>query len=218
MGPKFGRKFTFLAENAVQNAMTTIPIPDSGEPVRARLYDATESSHAALDAKLVPLFDQGLKGYCEFLRISAQGVLTLERALEEAAVGAILPDWAERSRTKALHADMASLGIAPPPVMDVRLPRDEAYLYGVLYVLEGSRVGGKLLARRIDESADSRIRAATQYLRQGEGVDMWRTFLARLEASEAVKAAPDRAIRGARAAFAAFDPGIGSIPRPLTGR
>lgn len=184
--------------------MTTPPIP--GEPMRARLRAATENSHAALDAKLEPLFDRGAKGYSEFLRISARGVLPLERALEEAGVGMILPDWALRSRASALRKDMAELGIPAPPSEDVRLPSDEAYLFGILYVLEGSRLGAKLLTQRVDVSGDERMRAASRYLRHGEGVDLWQTFLERLEANRSVRAAPDRAIKGALAAFAAFDP------------
>ncbi|MGE0094089.1 MAG: biliverdin-producing heme oxygenase [Alphaproteobacteria bacterium] len=182
--------------------------------MRARLYAATESSHVALDAKLVSLFDQGPDGYAEFLRMSAQGVLTLERGLEAAGIAATLPDWALRARAASLLTDMTALGVAVPPMLDVRLPREEAYLYGVLYVLEMSRLGAKRLARRVEDMADARIRAANRYLNHGEGMDLWQTFHERLEASQAVRAAPDRAIKGALAAFAAFDPGLGSAPQP----
>lgn len=187
---------------------------NSDETILARLRAATETSHAALNAKLTPLFDQGLKGYAEFLWISAQGVLTLERALEAAGVATILPDWASRSRAAALRADMTALGIAGPPAMDVQLPREEAYLYGVLYALECARPGARLLAWRVDVSEDARIRAASRYLHHGEEMDLWRTFLDLLETSAAVKAAPEQTVKGARGAFAAFSPGLGSTPRP----
>jgi heme oxygenase (biliverdin-IX-beta and delta-forming) len=187
---------------------------DSDETVRASLHAATEASQVALDTKLAPLFDQGLSGYAEFLWISAQGVLTLERGLEAAGVAAFLPDWPSRARAAALLSDMAAVGVAVPPAMEVRLPREEAYLYGILYALESTRLGAKLLVQRVDESGDDRIRAASRYLRHGEGMDLWRTFLERLEASRGAHATPDRAIRGALAAFATFDPSLSSAPCP----
>ncbi len=185
--------------------------------MRARLRAATENTHDALDAKMAALFDKGLPGYREFLLLSAGAVLSLEAALETAGVAAILPDWSERSRGAALRADLAALGIAVPPVMAIRLPREEAYLFGVLYVLEASRPDAKRLAARAEANADPRVRDAVAYLRHGEGQDLWQSFLERLESSKAVRDAPDRAIRGALATFAAFDPGSGSVPRPPSG-
>jgi len=186
--------------------------------MRARLRAATETSHDALDAKMAAMLDRGSSGYVEFLRVSAQAVLPLEEALKAAGVASILPDWRERSRGAALRADLAALGVIAPPAMAVRLPREEAYLLGVLYTLEGSRLGAKLLAGRVEAAADASMRNAVQYLRHGEGRDFWQTFLVRLEASQAARDAPDRAIRGALATFAAFDPGTGSVPRPPSGK
>jgi heme oxygenase len=77
----------------------------------------------------------------------------------------------------------------------------------MLYVLEGSRLGGRLLLRRTLANPDPQVRSATRYLGHGGGRDLWRPFLEQLEASTAVAAAPDTAIAGAREAFALFIPG-----------
>jgi heme oxygenase len=77
----------------------------------------------------------------------------------------------------------------------------------MLYVLEGSRLGGKLLLRRALADPDPRIRAATRYLAHGDGSGLWQAFLERLEASAAVARSHDAAIAGAREAFALFAPG-----------
>jgi heme oxygenase (biliverdin-IX-beta and delta-forming) len=71
-------------------------------------------------------------------------------------------------------------------------------------VLEGSRLGGKLLLRRALGHPDVRVRAATRYLSHGAGRNLWSSFLVHLEASSAVVTAPDEAVAGARAAFALF--------------
>ena len=82
---------------------------------------------------------------------------------------------------------------------------DEAEAFGVLYVLEGSRLGGRILAKRASESADAKVRSATRYFRHAEKAGHWQSFLARLEKSDAVRAAPERAGAAALAAFAAFE-------------
>ena len=82
--------------------------------------------------------------------------------------------------------------------------RWRGFLFGVLYVLEGSRLGARLLTRQILASGDPHLRRATRYLRHGEGKPFWQTFLARLESSIAVRRSPERAVAGAVAAFACF--------------
>lgn len=77
----------------------------------------------------------------------------------------------------------------------------------MLYVLEGSRLGGKLLLRRALANPDRQMRSATRYLGHGDGRDLWRFFLERLEASPTVASAPDAAVAGARDAFSLFAAG-----------
>ena len=126
----------------------------------------------------------------------------------------LLPDWNERSRSAALDADLAELGIPCPPVATAPRLDGEAFLFGVLYVLEGSRLGARLLTRQILANGDPHLRRATRYLRHGEGKPFWQTFLARLEASIAVRRSPERAVAGAVAAFACFAGRLPNAQRP----
>jgi hypothetical protein len=84
----------------------------------------------------------------------------------------------------------------------VRLPPlgGEAHQFGVVYVLEGSRLGAKVLVRRLLASPDLQKTRAMRYLRHGEGLPLWRTFVERLESSAAVRRSPADAIAGAHAA------------------
>jgi heme oxygenase (biliverdin-IX-beta and delta-forming) len=159
--------------------------------------------HAVVDARFTPMLGAGETGYRSFLLASATAVFALEQALA-ADMNAILPDWAQRSRTAALRADLADLGVVDVPAAPPPLLAGEARQFGALYVLEGSRLGAKLLLPELLAHGSSRVRAATRYLRHGEGRRLWPSFLAHLESSEAVRRRPDDAIAGARAAFALF--------------
>jgi heme oxygenase len=82
--------------------------------------------------------------------------------------------------------------------------RDEAYQFGILYVLEGSRLGAGVLARAARASGDRRIVGAMRFLCHGNGQGFWTSFLQHLEASRSVFHAPHEAVAGALSAFALF--------------
>jgi heme oxygenase (biliverdin-IX-beta and delta-forming) len=176
-------------------------LPDS---VRSLLRSATADCHAEVDARFAPMVANGASRYAEFLSASAAALWPLERALNAADVTRILPDWEDRSRSAALDADLSELGIPCPAAAPVPRLDGEAFLFGVLYVLEGSRLGAKLLTRQILGSSNPHLHRATRYLQHGEGKPLWQTFLARLESSIAVRRSPERAVAGAVAAFACF--------------
>src|SRR5688572_6296429 len=125
----------------------TMPRTDAALSVtiRDRLRNASAASHAAVDARFAPLLDGGEARYSEFLVASAAGVIPLETSLEAAGVAIYLPDWAARSRASALRADLRDFGRAPAEGERVPALRGEAMVYGALYVLEGSRLGARVL-------------------------------------------------------------------------
>lgn len=180
----------------------------STTPIRELLRSATASAHADVDRRMGAMIGAGARGYAEFLIESAAAVLPLEHALTEAGAASLLPDWEKRRRTDALRADLATLGAQPSTLACVSHVGGEAHQLGMLYVLEGSRLGARVLLCDIEASGNERMRAATRYLRHGEGHRFWPTFLATLEASHAVRRAPHDAIAGAQAAFALFAPAV----------
>lgn len=168
------------------------------------LSAATADLHAEVDARFAGSFEGDAADYAGFLSVMAAVLLPLERALEGAGICAAVPDWPERRRACLLLDDLQALGAAPPHEIDPPSVAGEARQLGIVYVLEGSRLGGKLLLRRALGHPDRGVRAATRYLSHGTGRDLWSSFLARLEASPAVTSAPEEAVAGARAAFALF--------------
>ncbi len=177
-----------------------------GLSVRHVLRNATSDLHEEIDAHLSGPFGSDSTAYVDFLRALARGIFPLEDALEEGRVERVLPDWSSRRRAKALAADLADLGADPPPWRRMAPVVGEGAQFGTLYVLEGSRLGGKILLRRALDNPDPAVRGATRYLSHGAEDDFWRSFLRRLEASSVTRHAPQQAVTAARAAFLAFRP------------
>lgn len=175
--------------------------------IRCLLRSATTTTHAQVDERIDELIGQGEVGYREFLRLSAAAIRPLEESLVAANVECILPDWQERSRWAPLREDLADLGMTTPaPAAPMPRLNGEAHQFGVLYVLEGSRLGAKVLIRRLLAMPGLSPLRALRYLRHGEGYPLWQTFLERLEFSEAVRRSPTEAIAGAKTAFRFFLP------------
>ncbi len=173
------------------------------DTLRQALRSATRALHVSVDEGFSRFDLADRRGYAQFLTIHAQAAPAIEAGLNEAGAGGLLTDWAERRRTAALVADLADLELAttlqhPEPLRF----QDRAELIGGLYVLEGSRLGGAMLARRVAVSSDPVVQAATRYLSHGRGRRFWSSFL------DVLKAQPETvctgAIRGAELAFSRF--------------
>ena len=171
--------------------------------LRDRLCAATAEAHQRLDTQLGALDLQSRDGYRQFLAANAAALLPLERALEEAGVHDILPDWDQRARTRAILADLARLGGAATP-LPTPATLDFGATLGTLYVLEGSRLGAAVLTRIVAQSSDTIVATATAYLRHGAGERLWPSFLARLDALTITPHHEACAIEAARAAFDLF--------------
>lgn len=87
--------------------------------------------------------------YGRFLLAQAGAFLPCEAALDEAGAAKVLPDWPSRRRSDALRADLAALGLEAPEQGGGPGFAGPAAILGGIYVLEGSRLGGAMLARSV---------------------------------------------------------------------
>lgn len=128
-------------------------------------------------------------GYAAFLRAHARALAPLEAMIR--------PD---APRLPQLAQDLATLDEVLPAPLAAPTPPSDAYRWGVRYTLEGSRLGGAMLARRVGSGLPR------AYLSAAHEKGGWAAFQRRLDdaAAKGGKAWIDEAIRGASAAFDLF--------------
>ena len=136
---------------------------------RNSLRGATDHLHRDLD-RIVASFRLGdVTHYRRFLQVSAATLIAVEQLLEHAGVAQLLPDWAERSRREPILADLHSLDSQAQPLALRRTAPTPAEVFGIVYVLEGSRLGAQVLLEQVLASSDEKVRSASAYLRHGQG-------------------------------------------------
>ena len=113
------------------------------------LKRATHEAHERLDAHFSAFDLARPDDYRRFLTAHARAYLPAEDALANAPDDWLPSGWREGRRGAALKEDCAALGIDvgpahPPPTFD-----SKAEVAGMVYVLEGSRLGGRVLSRLV---------------------------------------------------------------------
>lgn len=111
-------------------------------------------------------------------------------------------DFHARRRTARLAADLAVLGIdAPTEGADPPKVSSVGEALGLLYVLEGSTLGGRVIRRSLTEQG-SDMRGLSFLDPYGERTgERWRAFLAVLDRALRTPEAVEAAVRGAVAGF-----------------
>lgn len=138
------------------------------------------------------------ESYTAFLIAHARALPAVEAWLAAREIG--FP-W--RPRREALAADLAALGQAMPNPLTFDLPDDAAARWGALYVTEGSRLGGVMLARQVGEGLPG------AYLQSGFGAGEWRGFRQALDAAAADEPWIARAVASAERVFALYGAAAG---------
>jgi heme oxygenase len=159
--------------------------------VLAALADGTISRdrYAAMLAALLAMFDAWERRHAAFL------------SGEAAALG-----WRYVSRSTLLRRDLEDLGVDPRAGAMTLATHDasSASIWGMLYVVEGSTLGGRVLAGRVREAMPAL--APTRYLEAGTSEPRyWPRFSAILDVALATGTALDAAIAGARSMFALYE-------------
>ena len=168
--------------------------------LRMRLRQATAPLHDRVDAAYSRFELHRMDGYRAFLRAHAHVVGPLEVALEQAGIDTMIHDWPQRSRHQALLADLRALGDALPRSLAHPVPPSPGWCWGAAYVIEGSRLGGLVLAKRV---AAANPGAPLSYLSRQSPKPFWPSFLQQFEQQAAVFAWSDL-LAGAHDTFDSF--------------
>lgn len=160
---------------------------------RDYLRAATRADHQVVDEAFGAFDLSSLAGYARFLRAQARVLPLAERLLRP---DALIAGW--HGRTGALLGDLCDLGLDRPTPCPLAVPRGEAARWGALYVLEGSRMGGAVLARSVPDGLPAR------FLNARHGPGDWARLIDALDAADTGMAWRAQAVDGARALFGAF--------------
>jgi len=171
---------------------------ETSRPVTARLWLRAETAeaHAEVD-RLFGRFDlTTAAGYAAMLTAHAVALMPVEDWLDRHAAPTVA-DWPERRRGGALRSDLAALGYQVPVGEAFHGTSAPAALAGILYVLEGSRFGGRVIARSLPPSLPHAYLAPAV-------APSWPAFVGWLDSVVADAASRAEAARAARAVFTRF--------------
>jgi heme oxygenase len=163
----------------------------------------TRPLHDALDSRLVLSNLASRKGYVDYLLLN-WACVSIEEALERAGIDQVLLDWKRRRRRIALVGDLDTLGVRPPAYAALTIDSDIGSLLGWSYVLEGSRLGARLILRAVMISPKSDVTRSTAFLRHGAGERLWESFKVEMAKINNDPVAIVKACAGATTAFQCF--------------
>ena len=172
-----------------------------------RLREATAADHEAVEGA-VPLMDAGLslERYVAVLQRMYGVVKAWEEFALAAASPALRPLAIARQRKALLEADLRVLGASIPTERGPKLPEwhSEPELLGAMYVMEGSRLGGQMIARHVEAVLGLPAAEGSAYFRgfaEKTGA-MWKEFVSVLGA--APQDGEEEAIAAAKEVFRVF--------------
>jgi len=167
---------------------------------RAYLRDVTRDAHERVDSKLSGFRLSDADDYADFLALQAAAFIPVETALDRAGAGRLLADWDQRKRGEALLADLAALGRPAPAIDGSPDYADDAAIWGGLYVIEGSRLGGAVLRKSVPQDFPQAFLSPQQSRNSS-----WPAFVAAMERSLYGDPALQRAGSSAIDTFACFE-------------
>lgn len=164
---------------------------------RSALRSETAQQHADLET-VVGAFGSRA-AYVRYLR----GMHAFRAPYEAALAGldwpALFGDWRPTLIAQSLHDDLVDVGAAPLDAMRPVAELDPSGVFGVLYVLEGSSLGARLLYRDAQKLGLTATFGARHLAQQSAGFETWRGFQALLERAEGLEL--PAAVAAANAAF-----------------
>ena len=170
-------------------------------PLLPALRDATHAAHVVLESRLDLMSSTEAQMRTALVRFEA-----FHRAWEP-HVAALLGDeafLAPRRRVTLLQGDLATLGEAARAtgVPDLSFLDTPAAAWGSVYVMEGSTLGGRVIAKALSREAWWPAEGLTYFHPPGRGTaEVWRETMAALEAHDDDR---DALLAGASATFHAL--------------
>ncbi len=167
------------------------------EDIRAYLLAATRDLHDEVDRRAGRFDLASPVGRAGLLRFMYRGLQPVEDGLDRAGAAGLYPAWPGRRRGAVLRRDLRRL-CAGLPDDRPRVDFDGAEAaWGALYVLEGSRLGARIIARNWPAGERPGFLEPDQ-------AGTWQAFLEALRRYDPGRPSHPLVLGGARQAFEAF--------------
>ena len=182
--------------------------------LRVRLKNETRTNHDRAETNLACLMSPTLSKE-QYVRV-LQGMHAFhawfEKSLEQ------LPETLQarefylsnRKKLQKVQADLATLGALPKPnTLDLDLKANQelnAGLWGMLYVIEGSTLGGQVIKKNLEAVLGISEESGASYF-SGYGAEngkMWQSFLKAMD-NDVTREKPDVVVAAADQAFGLID-------------
>lgn len=161
-----------------------MPLTLSDASLAYLLKHETEALHQQVEASLLPRLQhiRSREEYGRLLRFFYGYFFPVEEAIQQHITPAHLPDIHKRRNAASLLTDLHNLGDDPVPELSRQLPviSNVAQAFGALYVLEGSTLGGRVIAKMLAKNTHYAIPADALHFFNGYGAEtgkMWTGFL-----------------------------------------
>lgn len=175
--------------------------------LRWDLRSATASAHSALDAKVSELDIATYEGLTVFLAGNAIAHRVLS-TFDDVFEGLM------SHRLELLHADLEALGEPVPETTVPYVPPTFETAPGFRYVMAGSAMGGRLLARRHAASDDTSVLQAGRFLTDQSLETFWRDVQSELASLPRSEATRNSVEAGAVACFNLFNAAFNAVLGP----
>lgn len=172
----------------------------------ASLHQETEQDNLAkyiLDNSIT------LEQYKALLKQNYRAYATISRLikLNKEQVPANLQEFADDKKVADLELDLSQIDATIPEIeIDASKSLSSAEILGMLYVIEGSMMGGLLIRKNLESCSDLEHIEKHHFFGKNppEVLNRWKSFTAAVESKEYTEAEMDSAVNGANYAFSVF--------------
>ncbi|MCC6289871.1 MAG: biliverdin-producing heme oxygenase [Chitinophagaceae bacterium] len=151
--------------------------------VAAQLKEKTKQAHISLEKKMVGYIKkvESPKDYEKLLRLFYGYYTPLEPLLNKYISNDIVPSYSDRRKSNAILKDINTISAGASNFKKCdNLPQvnDVIQALGVLYVMEGSTMGGTIIAKMLNKQANIQPTSLTFFNGYGEqNIPMWQSFI-----------------------------------------
>ena len=169
-----------------------------------RLRGATDKLHRGLDTLMEQAgFLSDVSHYASYLTASHRARAAVETRLGVSDATAVYPAWPRRQIVHLIEDDLTDLAAAIPDRVAVAgvPPLSKGGVLGVLYVLEGSAMGARIIGQRVAAIGMGPAFGARHLAHQAAEPGAWPAFLRALEAAPLTDAEDESCVQEAMATF-----------------